>query len=593
MLKRFVAPVIEKKEIDKMAYPFKQIGKQKRGLLDWQKDGFLPVYVKKMQENEGKGIIHLSAATNSAKTSGTLACGVEGFKQFGIGLIIVAVPGVSIKTGWTQDAALLGLNLTSNASNRELAQCRIDPMLHGFVVTYPQVAHAPLLFKQLTETNNVMLICDEVHKLGRDKAWGNAVSEAFSGAKNIITTSATPFRMDGNFIPFVRYDRDGKIISDFVRTQGENVEDGISRPLQYIALDGEISFLKDGNRYDVTFQDQLDDSLASARLNVAIGANTDFALMLLKKSYEQVLHHRKTDQKNAKWLIKCKSISHCHDVGDVVKKRFGISPVIVTEEDPDPAKTISDFGKSTDICLIGCRIIEEGVNIKAARVGTYLSNVTSRLAIDQTMGRWVRKEYLAQTGASTVFGPNEPKITGPVKTLEGIHLVTPEKEGENKKLGDEQTISHPASSLVPIQAIDTTLTGIYRGEEASAEILKIAQYFRQNYPDIASDIPEIELGKIAKALDPSLIEKVSEQRPVETFDEQRKRLERLVNTLSNRLANTLGVEYREPHSRWIKMGNPKHEASTMADLQSKLNWILEELQRASRFTSQPNRAAQH
>ena len=57
----------------------------------------------------------------------------------------------------------------------------------------------------------------------------------------------------------------------------------------------------------------------------------------------------------------------------------------MTEEDPDPSKTISDFGKSTDICPIGCRIIEEGVNIKAARVGTYLSNVTSRLAIEQSM----------------------------------------------------------------------------------------------------------------------------------------------------------------------------------------------------------------
>ena len=157
MLKRFVAAAIEEREIDKMAYPFKQLGEQKRGLLDWQKNGFLPVYREKMQEHEGEGIIHLSAATNSAKSSGTLACGVVGFKQFGINLIIVAVPGLPIKSGWTQDAALLGLNLTSNASNRALAQCRIDPLLHGFVVTYAQIAHAPLLFKQITESNNVML----------------------------------------------------------------------------------------------------------------------------------------------------------------------------------------------------------------------------------------------------------------------------------------------------------------------------------------------------------------------------------------------------------------------------------------------------
>ena len=82
-----------------------------------------------MQENEGEGILHLSAATNSAKTSGTLACGVEGFKQFGIDLIVVAVPGLPIKPGWTHDAALLGLNLTSNASNRALAWLENKNML--------------------------------------------------------------------------------------------------------------------------------------------------------------------------------------------------------------------------------------------------------------------------------------------------------------------------------------------------------------------------------------------------------------------------------------------------------------------------------
>ena len=358
-------------------------------------------------------------------------------------------------------------------------------------------------------------------------------------------------------------------------------------------MDADVSFFRDGNRYDVTFKDQLDDTVSSARLNVAIGANTDFVLMLLKKSYEQVLHHRKTDQKNAKWLIKCKSVAHCHDVGDIVKKRFGINPVIVTEEDPDPSKTISDFGKSTDICLIGCRIIEEGINVKAARVGTYLSNVTSRLAFEQTMGRYCRKENLSQTGASTVFGPADPKLTGNVKTLESMHLVTPEKEGEKKLPCDEKTISHPVSSLVPIQAIDTTLTGIYRGEEASAEILKIAQYFRQNYPGIASDIPEVELGKIAKALDPSLIEKVSEQETVETFDEQRKRLQKTINTLANRLAHLKGIPWKGVHKKWIEMGNPKHEASTVVDLQSKLNWIIRELEQASRLGEPSELLFQH
>ena len=86
-----------------------------------------------MQENKGEASFTFLQQLTPQKP--VVSCGVEGFKQFGIDLIVVAVPGLPIKPGWTHDAALLGLNLTSNASNRALAQCRIDPLLHGFVVT--------------------------------------------------------------------------------------------------------------------------------------------------------------------------------------------------------------------------------------------------------------------------------------------------------------------------------------------------------------------------------------------------------------------------------------------------------------------------
>ena len=57
-----------------------------------------------------------------------------------------------------------------------------------------------------------------------------------------------------------------KVKTDYIRSMTENIEDGISRPLDFYHLDGNISFQADGVNYNVTFDDELDDKLSSYRL---------------------------------------------------------------------------------------------------------------------------------------------------------------------------------------------------------------------------------------------------------------------------------------------------------------------------------------
>tara|TARA_B100001057_G_scaffold464262_1_gene519266 strand:- start:31 stop:195 length:165 start_codon:yes stop_codon:yes gene_type:complete len=50
-----------------------------------------------------------------------------------------------------------------------------------------------------------MFIPDEFHHLADQLSWGDACGHAFEHAKITMPMSGTPFRCDGNTIPFVGY----------------------------------------------------------------------------------------------------------------------------------------------------------------------------------------------------------------------------------------------------------------------------------------------------------------------------------------------------------------------------------------------------
>ena len=110
-----------------------------------------------------------------------------------------------------------------------------------------------------------------------------------------------------------------------------------------------------------------------------------------------------------------------------------------------------------------------------------------------------------------------------------------------------------------------------------SEAIVIAKAFRSQHPEIAAGLADSQIAAIAQTFAPDAIPIKPKLASVETYDETRKRLKQTAQSLANRLAYATGREYRDVHSQWIGMGNPRHENATNDDLQRKIHWLVDEI----------------
>src|SRR3546814_20537073 len=78
--------------------------------------------------------------------------------------------------------------------------------MHGVVVTYQQVAANPGALRKHAE--RCVVVLDEIHHAGDERAWGSAIRSAFEPSPQRLAISGTPFRSDTDAIPFVEYHLD-------------------------------------------------------------------------------------------------------------------------------------------------------------------------------------------------------------------------------------------------------------------------------------------------------------------------------------------------------------------------------------------------
>src|SRR5262249_61920539 len=91
-----------------------------------------------------------------------------------------------------------------------------------------------------------LVTSDEPADAGAALSWGDAAAEAFGPARRRLALTGTPFRSDANPIPFVTYlDEPGggrRSASDYVYGYGPALEDGVVRPVIFLAYSGEMSW---------------------------------------------------------------------------------------------------------------------------------------------------------------------------------------------------------------------------------------------------------------------------------------------------------------------------------------------------------------
>jgi len=348
----------------------------------------------------------LAVATPGAgKTTFALCAAVHDLAANPGRRLVVVAPTAHLKLQWADAAAGFGLHLEPRWSP---SGGRLPADVHGLVTTYQQVASNPDSMRGLAAQSLVVL--DEVHHAGDDRAWGESVRRAFEVAPRRLALSGTPFRSDTLAIPFVRYVGD-EAVPDFEYGYADALGDGrVVRPVYFPRINGFMEWIApDGSAQAAAFDDALDRTRAAQRLRTALSLEGDWLATVLLQADERLRALRRV-QPNAGGLVIAADQDHAQGIADLLRYRCGIRAAVAVSDDPLSSTRIARFAASTDPWIVAVRMVSEGVDIPRLRVGVYATTTTTELFFRQAVGRFVRWTPGVPRQKAYLFIPDDGRL---------------------------------------------------------------------------------------------------------------------------------------------------------------------------------------
>ena len=299
--------------------------------------------------------------------------------------VIVVVPREHLKAQVARAMAGAWIQLDHRFRNVDRA---LASDTDGAVVTYQQVAASPQTFAALARVPTLVLL-DEIHHAGDQATWGQALRDAFGGARHRVSLSGTPFRSDGAAIPFVRYHA-GECVALSSYDYARALADGVCRALVFPLHGGEAEWIsRDGATMRASFEEDLERRHASERLRTAL-TQPGWLGDVLEKAHLKLLEARAAGHADAGGLVAAMNQDHARFVAELLERRCGQRAELVVSDLDDASQRIARFAASKDPWIVAVHMISEGVDIPRLRVGVFASNVVSELYFRQFCGRFVR-----------------------------------------------------------------------------------------------------------------------------------------------------------------------------------------------------------
>ncbi|MDH5521651.1 MAG: DEAD/DEAH box helicase [Acidimicrobiia bacterium] len=352
----------------------------------------------------------LAVATPGAgKTTFALACARATLAEQRRRLIVVA-PTSHLKLQWSLAAHRLGLQLDPDwAPGQGLARD-----VHGLVTTYQQVATGEAAAKLRGLAADGMVILDEIHHAGHERAWGDGIRQAFELSAKRLSLSGTPFRSDSARIPFVRYDvtAEGDLAhSDFTYGYADALRDGgVVRPVYFPRVDGQMEWsTPSGDVLRATFNDELARDQVSARLRTALSLDGDWIATVLGQAHDRLRLIRR-EQRDAGGLVITIDQDHAQAIARLLRSRLDTTADVVVSDDPTASEKIAEFATNDRPWLVAVRMVSEGVDIPRLRVGVYATTTSTELFFRQAVGRFVRWQAGRPSQKAYVYVPDDPRL---------------------------------------------------------------------------------------------------------------------------------------------------------------------------------------
>ena len=380
----------------------------------------------------------LAVATPGAgKTTFALVCARAELAE-SPGTLVVVAPTSHLKVQWSRAAHRLGLQLDPDWTPGD----GLAADVHGLVTTYQQVATGAAATKLAGLCADGIVVLDEIHHAGHERAWGDAIALAFGHARRRLSLSGTPFRSDTAKIPFVRYDvtAEGDLAdADYTYGYGEALRDGgVVRPVYFPRVDGEMEWTTAaGDVVTANFQDELANDQISLRLRTALSLEGEWLPAVLATANDQLRRVRE-EQRDAGGLVIAADQEHAQGIARILRDRFRVPAEVVVSDDPTSSARIAEFARNDRPWLVSVRMVSEGVDIPRLRVGVYATTTSTELFFRQAVGRFVRWQFGRARQKAYVYLPDDPRLRTHAFTIAEArrHVLRPPGHDDDSEADD-------------------------------------------------------------------------------------------------------------------------------------------------------------
>ena len=460
----------------------------------------------------------LAVATPGAgKTAFALACARAQLADWAGGgaarRLVVVAPTSHLKVQWSLAAHRLGLQLDPDwAPGQGIARD-----IHGIVTTYQQIATGPAADKLRGLAADGMVVLDEVHHAGDERAWGDGIQRAFELAARRLSLSGTPFRSDSARIPFVRYDtasegdRTGGEIAhaDYTYGYADALRDGgVVRPVYFPRVDGQMEWsTPTGDVLRATFGDVLARDQVSARLRTALSLDGDWIVAVLGQAHDRLRRIRR-EQPDAGGLVIAIDQDHAQGIARLLRNRLDTAAEVVVSDDPTASRKIAEFAGSDRPWLVSVRMVSEGVDIPRLRVGVYATTTATELFFRQAVGRFVRWQAGRATQKAYVYVPDDPRLRHHAFQIAEArrHVLRPaggqDDDRDGSELDRQVHADDRAEQLSLFSVVSSTATGVsfHAVTESGIELFDTPDFDAEpdppdpafgDDPALALDLPDV------------------------------------------------------------------------------------------------------
>ncbi len=406
-------------------------------------------------------------------------------------IVIVVAPTSHLKLQWADAAARLGLDLEPSWSAQHDG---LPDEADGLVTTYQQVATSAHALAKLAP--RALVVFDEIHHAGSDRAWGDSVLTAFGRARRRLALSGTPFRSDTSAIPFVRYEFD-EAISDFDYGYGRALADGgVVRPVYFPRFDGYMEWsAPDGSVLGATFDDELDRTRANQRLRTALSTQGEWLPDVIAQANAQLMRIRSSEHPDAGGLIIAVDHEHARSIAQLLKVRHNTTATVVLSDDPNASERITTFAAGTQPWIVAVRMVSEGVDIPRLRVGVFATTTTTELFFRQAVGRLVRLSPGGGAQRAFMFIPDDGRLRRWAEQIAHLrrHSLKTRRDGDDE-------YAEPSDDVDPVPRPDDDAEQLSLFHALSAVTLSSGAPELTVFDDAFEDIPEASATEIDDAL---------------------------------------------------------------------------------------------